>query len=509
MGTDISGIAKNILEVRANLKAESVKKGAEPDVKNSFMEMMGQNQFSSNIHVSSNVKQIASVTEKSDTATAAYDTYRDPAKNVQTVSGKSPEEVLEEASEPLEAYEEEIRDILKEELGVTDEEIDAALESLGLTLLDVRNPQDLAALVQAVTGEDVGTLFVSEAFQAVMQQVSAVTETFCEELGISKEDWNALCEAFEQMKAPETLSPEDISLPEGGEVSLEQPKTEQTVPEAVQEQTQPDETVTQEKTQPGEALPKEQIEVVAQKEEEPNAQKPSELKQTEVEAGKNAIEQTADVAEEETGAGADSNAQSFSDHSKDAKPNMAHINVSFAEQQVARMEEAVLPQDAVPNYSSQLDAFELIEQIAKNVRVTFTSETTSMEMQLNPANLGKIYLNITEKEGAVRAQIAAQNETVKEALETQAVELRQSLHQQGIKVDAIEVTVATHEFEQNLEQNAKQDEQMQKQQEEARPQMRRNLTLNDLDGLTGLMTEEEQLAARIMQENGNQVDLTA
>ena len=87
--------------------------------------------------------------------------------------------------------------------------------------------------------------------------------------------------------------------------------------------------------------------------------------------------------------------------------------------------------------------------------------------------------------------------------------MRQSLHQQGIKVDAIEVTVATHEFEQNLEQNAKQDEQMQKQQEEARPQMRRNLTLNDLDGLTGLMTEEEQLAARIMQENGNQVDLTA
>ncbi|MCI9427928.1 MAG: hypothetical protein HFI81_09300 [Eubacterium sp.] len=507
MGTDISGIAKNILEVRANLKAESVKKGVEPDVKNSFMEMMGQSQFSSNVHVSSNVKQIASVTEKSDTATAAYDTYRDPAKNVQTVSEKSPEEVLEEASEPLEAYEEEIRDILKEEFGVTDEEIDAALESLGLTLLDVRNPQDLAALAQALTGEDVGTLFVSEAFQAVMQQVSAVTETFCEELGISKEDWNTLCEAFEQMKAPETLNPEDISLPEGGEESLEQPTTEQTVPEAVQDQTQTDETVTQEKTQPKEALPKEQIEAVAQKEEEPNAQKPSELKQTEVEAGKNAIEQTADVTEEETGA--DSNAQSFTDHSKDAKPNMAHINVSFAEQQMARMEEAVLPQDAVPNYSSQLDAFELIEQIAKNVRVTFTAETTSMEMQLNPANLGKIYLNITEKEGAVRAQIAAQNETVKEALETQAVELRQSLHQQGIKVDAIEVTVATHEFEQNLEQNAKQDEQMQKQQEEARPQMRRNLTLNDLDGLTGLMTEEEQLAARIMQENGNQVDLTA
>ena len=46
-----------------------------------------------------------------------------------------------------------------------------------------------------------------------------------------------------------------------------------------------------------------------------------------------------------------------------------------------------------------------------------------MEMQLNPEHLGKIYLNISEREGVIRAQITAQNEAVKEALETQLVEL--------------------------------------------------------------------------------------
>ena len=109
----------------------------------------------------------------------------------------------------------------------------------------------------------------------------------------------------------------------------------------------------------------------------------------------------------------------------------------------------------------------------------------------------------------MRAQLAAQNQTVKEALETQVAELRQSLSQQGIKVDAIEVTVASHEFEQNLEENARQEEQMREQMQQSGKQTRRSLNLSELDELSGLMTEEEQLVAQIMRDNGNQVDLTA
>ena len=39
-----------------------------------------------------------------------------------------------------------------------------------------------------------------------------------------------------------------------------------------------------------------------------------------------------------------------------------------------------------------------------------------MEMQLNPENLGKIYVQVTAKEGVVTAHLAVQNEIVKRSL---------------------------------------------------------------------------------------------
>ena len=97
---------------------------------------------------------------------------------------------------------------------------------------------------------------------------------------------------------------------------------------------------------------------------------------------------------------------------------------------------------------------------------------------------------------------------MKEALEAQISTLRESLNQAGVKVDAIEVTIASHEFERNLEQNHQNPEEQMHAQEE-NTKKRRNLNLDSLDELTGMMTEEEALVAQIMRDNGNSVDFTA
>ena len=131
-----------------------------------------------------------------------------------------------------------------------------------------------------------------------------------------------------------------------------------------------------------------------------------------------------------------------------------------------------------------------------------------MEMQLNPENLGKVYVNISSKEGVIHAQLAASNEAVRAALETQVADLRQNLNQAGVKVDAVEVTVASHEFEKNLEQNQESEKQQGERQQE-QSGGRRNLNLSSLDELSGLMTEEETLAAQMMRDNGNSMDVTA
>lgn len=485
MRTDISGAVKNILQVRANLKAESSNQETGKGVSVSFMELMSQSSLP-NMNVSAGSGEPEFGLDTKSSSDAPYDTYFNPVKNV-----SFKEEITqEEAAGPIGSYEEEIRRILKEELGVSEEEISAAMEGLGITFLDLGNLKDLTSLVQKLTGEDVGMLFSSEAFQNVVEQVTAAAEELCAELGISKEELNALCELWMQTENAEAV--------EADVVTEEIPETPKD-PAAVKPG---EEAVT--KTA-AETLPKEEAAAAPKEESSMAKETPEQAKTAEDEKGVRQV-MAADTEKKSDGGTGD---QNLLDHFKDARPDAMHTGNVFTGQQAVSTEEFVLPQEAPQPYADQVDAFELIDQIARNVRVTVMETGASMEMQLNPEHLGKIYLNVSEREGVVRAQIATQTAVVKEALETQLVELRQSLNQQGIKVDAIEVTVSTHEFEQNLEENAKHEEQMRQQREESQKQTRRSLNLNDLDGLSGLMSEEEQLAAQIMKDNGNQVDFTA
>ena len=67
MKTDISGIAKNILQVRANLKAGASDKNNNQDPSVSFMELMNRNGLP-NMNISSDTKKdmIGSDLKKSD-----------------------------------------------------------------------------------------------------------------------------------------------------------------------------------------------------------------------------------------------------------------------------------------------------------------------------------------------------------------------------------------------------------------------------------------------------------
>lgn len=501
MGTDISGITKTIMQARSSLKAEASGNAKGQKATVSFTQFMSQSASQP-----SNTAFRMEPAEK-NTTKAAYDSCYDAAKSVAVKEEAVPEELVSEASGLMEGYEEDIREILKEELGVTDEEINRAMELLGMDFSDFSNLKELAALVQELTGEDIGTLFLSEAFQNVKEQVMAVTEELCGQLGITKEEWNLISDALAQNKPEHALPSDDISdgIPKETEIPKDPAPVEKD--EALPEHNGSGQDSLKGQEQKAAAVKEApQQEPVYTEETRQEGQKVQGPGQSEMDARNAGTGTQPDMADSSD---ADADSQGTMEHAKTVNPETVNTNPLFVDGQAGRTEEFVpLQQEAAP-FTGQTDAMELIEQIAKNVRVTISAETTSMEMQLNPENLGKIYLNISEKEGAVRAQIAAQNQMVKEALETQVAELRQSLSQQGIKVDAIEVTVATHEFEQNLEENARQQEQARRQMEESQKQGRRSLNLNDLDELSGLMTEEEQLAAQIMRDNGNQVDLTA
>ncbi len=157
---------------------------------------------------------------------------------------------------------------------------------------------------------------------------------------------------------------------------------------------------------------------------------------------------------------------------------------------------------------SYVNTEDVIAQIVTQARVINTENLSSVEMQLNPANLGRMILHVVSEDGHITAKLIAQNETVKEALQTQLAELRVNLNQQGVKVDAVEVTVSSHEFEENLEGQFTHQENGEREEKNGYGE-RRTLSASDLEDDGVDLSESERLAANIMRDNGNSMDMHA
>lgn len=144
---------------------------------------------------------------------------------------------------------------------------------------------------------------------------------------------------------------------------------------------------------------------------------------------------------------------------------------------------------------------DIANQIVDRIKVTMRPGQTSMELQLNPENLGKVNLSVQSRNGIMTAQFVVQNDITKEAIEGQLHVLRDTLNQQGIKVEAIEVTVSAYAFEQSSDQNSG------RQSEEQKSNSGRKITLDEALSMT---EQQEDIAVQdITGLRGSQVDYTA
>lgn len=408
------------------------------------------------------------------------------------VKENSPTQKVEELQNQLEdtkdAFETGVKEILKDELGVSDEQVEDAMSILGLQWMDLLNPASLSQLVTQLTGtEDACSLLMSEEFTNIMQNTDALVQNLSETLGISKDEWVALQNQLAELTADFN---ETVDMADGG----------------VQEMApQTDATITSQDTTVMAAT----VQMTHTTEETQNVQPEEEAEDTtpviQVNASEDAQTEN-NVSENASGEMGEPAAQS--QKTKESSVNEHAQNMEFQ----VRAEQLAAAPEEVNKVASRttIDVQDIMNQITEFAKVNLSSENSSIEMQLNPENLGKVYLHIAAtKEGNITAELAVSSETVKTALEAQIADLRTSLNQQGIKVDAVEVTIASHEFERNLEQNASGEEQQGSQREESGRTAGRRLFRGELDELSGLMNEEEALAAQIMKDHGNTMDVTA
>lgn len=410
-------------------------------------------------------------------------TYRE--REIAMADTKTVTDRISESTDTLDDFEENVVQAVAEELDVSEESVKEALEILGLTVFDLMNPQNLVQLAIGLTEENSpAELLTNPQFLELMQDVGEISTQLMADLCLAPEQMDELVAQMDILSNPQPVTEEILTdTPEVDAAAVAVPA------ENAQLQTQQEVTVTSEE------IPETQVVVQTTEEAETPDSQNQQNQQMEEAPQKQEI-----LQKQET----DGRQPLQRQQNATVEGHAAPVMQAAGEMSIQADQVLPLPEET---YLS-IDTMDLIEQIAENVRVNVSQAETSLEMQLNPENLGKIYLQISAKEGAVSAQIAASNEAVKVALEAQVADLRESLNQSGVRVDAIEVTVASHEFEQSLEQNFHREEQQGERQEE-QSMRRRNINLSSLDELSSVMSEEEALVAQMMRDNGNSVDLTA
>lgn len=430
----------------------------------SFGDIMSKTKGGDNLN---NQSQMAAKTTVRDSAASRKDMVKNAAET--KVSSQTDVTAEEQADALNKAGEELVKDIA-EELGVPEEDVLKVMEMLGFSAYQLLEPANLTQLVLAVSGEaDVSALLTDEGLfgklQNILQLAADARHSLMEKTGLSPEEMQSVLEQMKELAAQKGENSGQTSDAEAAEENEPQ--------------------VTVEVKVNGETV--------------------------QLSADENGnVEKTIGVTEQ----GSDKSAErSENDNSQNGESKGKSEGNGQTEnplidtllQNKVQVQEAAAPQTMESYFSSQTQ--DIMDQIMDYMKIQLKPGMDQLELQLHPASLGNVHIQILSKGGEITAQFQVQNETVKAAIESQVVELKQSLEDQGVKVEAVQVTVESHGFESNLWQGQGREENAASQDEKRTP---RRINLNDLDALfEEEASEEELLNVQMMEMNGNTVDYTA
>jgi flagellar hook-length control protein FliK len=328
-----------------------------------------------------------------------------------------------------------VKDTIKEELDVSDEDIAKAMEVLGITDNDLLSVVKVTELVSALTGADSITLItdddMSGKLTSVLDAVNTAQEDVADMLNTDVDDAVLVVrtDAVVKKDTDETaVKNTDSSITDN-----------QSVPET---------------------------------------------------------ESLSDVlAAKVTAQGSSKHEESTGEHTGEQNHNTQSYG-GVADSIIQSMKDSFA--DIVTEDTSRVSEADIVNQVIDQIKLSSGRELTSIEVMLNPERLGSVHVTVTAKNGILSAQIAAQNEQVKTALENQVTALKENFQNQGIKVEAVEITVMTHQFEAG--QNFGQNESERKQSEQS---INKKLNLSDY-----MDDEDETVSAQDIRrkdsiQNGN------
>ncbi len=83
---------------------------------------------------------------------------------------------------------------------------------------------------------------------------------------------------------------------------------------------------------------------------------------------------------------------------------------------------------------------DIIQQLSHKMQISGKNMDTRIHLRLHPAELGSLKIDLTVKEGSIRANVIAQSQHTTELLEKNMAKLKTVLENQGYTVDEILIT---------------------------------------------------------------------
>lgn len=411
---------------------------------------------------------------------------------------------------------EEMVEKIAETFDVTIEEVESVLETLGITALDLLNNENLTKVVLALNPEcDTLTLMTNEELFADLKTLMNMAQEFktqiAQNFNMSEEEMVQILNTLKEQTAvqmpaeevvQETSQLSEVTL-EAAEVSVteivvkevvvkEVPVAERTAEEVFDEET----TTLQRENESVEIKPMQDKEISIARS-DADITKESELTNSNTYDG--TVIQKTEIS------------QDVHSHSSQAGEENGSANTagqSLVQSFVNQLAEAVENAGQETN-SYGVRGQDIINQITEHIRVHVKEDTTEMELQLHPASLGSVKVQLSSAGGVLTAVFTTENEAVKTALESQLIQLKENFAAQGLKVESVEVNVSAQGFERSLDQQ----EQEQRRFEENRSKRgNRRIRLNSVENSEDILTEnisaDDRIVADMMIRNGNTVDYT-
>lgn len=395
--------------------------------------------------------------------------------------------------EQMESINQEIKDVIKTALGIDEDTIETVLAEMGIMPVELLQPENLQQFILLVDGGQEPTDFLMN--EEMMNDFNLVFEVL-QNVDMTEITDTPMTEILQQMtQLPEEMSLETFDMTDSlsQEVLLSQENDDATT---VVEQKSPEVIVVQQEDQPANDA--------VTGEDSISVDEQSQV--VTVENVSNQVSQDAGSQNRNMG-DADASSQQeaeLSEQTVSARPEPEPDFIAVGNHIQQQFTADVVSEIAAPQPTPQM--VQIVEQIVEQIRIQVQSDTTTMEMQLNPESLGKVLLTISNRAGMMTANFTVQTEEARMAIENQMYTLRENLEQKELKVDAVEVTVSNFDF---MQSGADGEDQKDLNQGDGRSR-RFQMEEQEEDGEeTSEAAEAERVRRNVMRDNGGSIDFIA